>query len=168
MKITMSRELMRRKIMEDADTDIDAGYPTAILEELDMFLSQDTAPANDDELLRLKEAFGVFVRQLRRREKLSVEELSSIARVDEGELREIEHNPHHKPRPRTVHQLATIFKVPERAFMKLSGATVTNDNSFHEEAFRFAAMSDDMAKLSSAERKALNQYISFLAKYDGE
>jgi transcriptional regulator with XRE-family HTH domain len=168
MKMFIDRDLLRRKIMNDPEMEADAGFPVAALEGLGMFLPPELTPANDDETVRLKEAFGVFVRQLRRRDNMSVEDLCQMARVEEAELREIEHNPHHKPRPRTVHQLASIFRVPERAFMKLSGATVTNDNQFHEEASRFAAKSDDMAKLTSAERKALNEYISFLSKHNGD
>ncbi|RYG96074.1 MAG: XRE family transcriptional regulator [Alphaproteobacteria bacterium] len=168
MKMHISRDLLRQKIMADADNEADAGFPTHALEGIGMFLPPELNAANDDDTVRLKEAFGTLVRQLRRREKLTVEGLSIKARVEENELRLIEHDPHHRPRPRTVHQLANVFKLPERAFMKLSGATVTNDTSFYEEAYRFAAKSDDMAKLSLAERKALNDYISFLAKHNGD
>ena len=167
MKMFISREVLRKKIKEDPDLEVETRNNEIILEMLGMFRSPELNNADDDNV-RLKEAFGVFVRQLRRRDGVSVEDLSAKARVDEGELREIEHNPFHKPRPRTVHQLAAVFKIPERALMKLSGATVTNDNSFYEEASRFAAKSDDMTRLTSAERKALNDYIKFLAKYDGE
>lgn len=165
MKMYISRELLRSKIESDPDLEIDAGDAFNVLDQIGMFIPPEIVEPIED-TVRLKEAFGVFVRQLRRRDNLSVDDLSSRARIDAGELREIEHNPHHKPRPRTVHQLATVFKVPERAFMKLSGATVTNDNEFFEEASRFAAKSDDMAKLSLSERKALNEYINFLSKYE--
>ncbi|MET1113232.1 MAG: helix-turn-helix transcriptional regulator [Allosphingosinicella sp.] len=168
MKIHISREKLRQKIMNDPDLSEEAGFPTSALEGIGMFIPQELAAANDDESIRLKKAFGTLVRQLRRREKLTVECLASKARVAEEEIREIEHDPHHKPRPRTVHQLASVFQLPERALMKLSGATITRDTGFREEAYRFAAKSDDMAQLNTAERRALNDYISFLAEHNGE
>ena len=168
MKFLISRDKLRQKVTHEHDLMTEAGLPTSALEHIGMFLAPELTAANDEETVRLKEAFGTLVRQLRRREKLALEELAAKARVAEAELHNIEHDPHHKPRPRTVHQLASIFKLPERAFMKLSGATVTNDTEFCEEAYRFAAKSDDMAHLSPAERRALNDYISFLAKHNGE
>lgn len=166
MKMMISRDRLREKIMSDPDLDQEAGFPTAALETIGMFLSPGLVPANDDAALKLKAAFGVLVRQVRLREKFSVSDLSAKARIDEEEIRKIEHDPYHKPRPRTVHQLAAVFSLPERSMMKLSGATVTRDESFQEEAFRFAAKSDDMAKLSHAEQKALNDYIRFLSDYN--
>lgn len=168
MKMQISRDLLRQKIIADSDVEADAGFPTHALEEIGMFLPPELIAANDDGTARLKEAFGALVKQLRRREQLTIEALSSKARVEENELRLIEHDPHYRPRPRTVHQLANVFKLPERAFMKLSGATITTDASFYEEAHRFAANSVDMAKLNSAERKALNEYINFLANHNGD
>lgn len=167
MKMMISRDRLREKIMNDPDVDQEAGFPTSAFEAIGMFISPISSAANDDNVVRLKEAFGVFIHQLRRREKISIVDLSVKARVDEDEIRKIENDPHHKPRPRTIHQLAEFFKVPERSLMKLSGATVTLDHMFQEEAFRFAAKSDGMSKLTHSEQKALNEYIRFLADHNG-
>jgi transcriptional regulator with XRE-family HTH domain len=167
MKMMISRDRLREKIINDPDLDQEAGFPTSAFETIGMFISPSLAPANDDNVVKLKEAFGLFVRQLRRREKLSMSELSAKARIDEDEIWKIEHDLNHKPRPRTVHQLASVFNLPERSLMKLSGATITRDEAFQQEAFRFAAKSEDMAKLSHAEQKALNEYIRFLADHNG-
>lgn len=166
MKMLISRDRLREKILFDEDLDFEAGCPSHTLEDLGMFLPSDLATEAPDQQM-LKTAFGVFVKQLRRRDGVTIYELSQRARIDEDEVRKIEHDPHHKPRPRTVHQLATVFKVPERAMMKLSGATITHDSALKDEAFKFAARSDEMSKLSSAEQKALRDFIKFLAQHSG-
>ncbi|WP_457108660.1 helix-turn-helix domain-containing protein [Methylobacterium sp. P5_C11] len=166
MKMMISRDRLREKIMADADLDSEAGCPSHTLAEIGMFLPSELAEDGADRQ-KLKVAFGVLVRQLRRRDGVTIYELSQRARVDEDEVRKIEHDPSHKPRPRTVHQLAAVFKVPERAMMKLSGATITHDAALQDEAFKFAARSDDMSKLSSAEQKALRDFIKFLAQHGG-
>lgn len=56
------------------------------------------------------------------------------------------------------------MKVPERSLLKLSGAAVTRDEGFAEEAMRFAAKSDDMSKLSREEQRVLNEYVKYLTK----
>lgn len=164
MRMRVSREWLRRKIDEDPDVESDAGFPAALLEGLGMFIPGDLPEAEheDESVVRLKAAFGVFVRQLRLRRELSVVELADRVRVEEEELRAIEHDPHWKPRPRTVHQLSRYFNMPEREMMKLSGATRTHDAEFQEAAYRFAAKSDDLSKLTDAEREALDEYIKYL------
>lgn len=99
---------------------------------------------------------------------MTVSDLAAKARIEEKEIRKIEQDHQHVPRPRTIHQLAMVFKLPERALMKLSGATVTRDIQFREEACRFAAKSDGMATLSTEEQRELNRYIKFLSQHGGE
>ena len=164
MEILVSRDWLRKKISEDPDVESDAGMPAALLENLGMFLPGDMPEAEPEEetIVKLKFAFGVLIRQLRLREGLSVTELVDRVRVAEEDLRGIEHDPHHKPRPRVVHQLSKYFNMPEREMMKLSGATRTYNQKFQETAYRFAANSDDLSKLSDAERQALEEYIKYL------
>ena len=164
MQELVSRDWLRRKISEDPDVENDAGLPAALLEDLGMFMPSDLPEAEqeDERIVRLKFAFGILVRQLRLREDMTVAELADRARVAEEELRAIEHDPHCKPRPRTVHQLSQYFEMPEREMMKLSGATRTYDVAFQEAAYRFAAKSDDLSKLTDAERQALDEYIKYL------
>lgn len=165
MKMMISRDLLRSKILKDKDLPEEAGFPSAALEDLGMFLPRELTPANDDNIVKLKEAFGTLIRQLRRRDNFSTLELSVAASIEEEEVRQIEHDPHYKPRPRTVHKLAQVFKVQERSLMKLSGATVTMDQGFHDHAVRFAAKSDNMAKLSHSEQKILSEYIKYLTEH---
>jgi transcriptional regulator with XRE-family HTH domain len=142
----------------------DAGPFIGALESVGMFLPADLIPSDAGNAVRLVEAFGVLVRQLRRQKRWTVEELARQARVEAEDLRHIERDPHYRPRPRVVHQLATVFGVPERPLMKLSGATITRDTDFEEEALRFAAKSGDMSKLTHEEQRVLNDYIKYLNK----
>ena len=163
MKMLISQDWLRRKVESDPDVDGDAGPFIHALESIGMFLPPDisTAKAQPQPLL---EAFGVFVRQFRRQQQWTIEELSARAKVDVEDLRQIERNPRSPPRPRVVHQLASVMRVPERSLLQLSGAAISQDQEFAQEAMRFAAKSDDMAKLSREEQRALNEYVRYLNK----
>lgn len=162
MEMLISQDWLRRRIDADPDLDVEAGVSIGVLESIGMFLSADLVAPEDDKVVRLTEAFGVLVRQLRRRQQWTIDQLAQKARVDPNELRLIERDPQYRPRPRVVHQLAAVFKMPERSLMKLSGATVTRDQEFEEEALRFAAKSDDLSKLTRDEQRALNEYVKYL------
>lgn len=161
MEMLISQDWLRRKVESDPDMDSDAGPFINVLESIGMFLPPDIAPA-EPQSPRVVEAFGVLVRQFRRQKQWTVEELARRARVDAEDLRLIERQPQVRPRPRIVHQLSAVMGVPERALLKLSGAAVTRDQHFEEEALRFAAKSDDMSKLSREEQRALNDYVKYL------
>lgn len=167
MEMLVTRDWLRRKIESDLDIETDAGAPIAVLESVGMFLSCDPQEETSN-VVQLKQAFGVLIRQLRRRDQLTLEALAKRARINAEDLRQIEHDPHFKPRPRVVHQLADVFGVPVRPLMKLSGATVARDERFEEEACRFAAKSDDLSKLSRDEQSALNEYVKFLVTEAGK
>jgi len=164
MEMLISPDWLRHKVESDPDIDTDAGPAIYVLESIGMFLPTELNAIDKGKVVRLVEAFGVLVRQLRRGKQWSIDELAFKARVSADDLRQIERDPHFRPRPRVVHQLATVFGVPERALMKLSGATVTRDQAFEEEAMRFAAKSDDMSKLSREEQRVLNQYVKYLSE----
>lgn len=163
MEMQISREWLQRRIQNDPDVETDAGTPIDVLKSLGMFLSPELVQPVGGRNERLPQSFGVLIRQLRRRDQLSVEQLSKKARIDQEELRQIEHDPHFRAKPRMVHQLSTVFKIPTRSMMVLSGAMVANDDQIGEEAERFAAKSDDLSKLTREELKLLNQFVKFLS-----
>ena len=68
-------------------------------------------------------------------------------------------------RPRTLHQLATYFKIPAQALVALSPAAARRDPELDQAAVRFATDSDDISKLSPDERKSLNEFVKFLSDY---
>ena len=112
----------------------------------------------------LHRGLGVIVRLLRRKERLSIDELAQNARVAAVELRQIEDDPMFDPSPRTIFQLEQYFKLHERSLVVLSGA-VRVDNNIREEAVRFAASSENIQELTKEERKLLNQFVKFLRKH---
>ena len=164
MEILISQEWLQRRIDTDPVVDTDAGAPITVLRDIGMFLSPELVgedPARND---RLAHSFGVLIRHLRRRDGLSIENLAKKARIDPEQLRQVEHDPHYRAKPRLVFQLASVFEIPERSLMVLSGAMVGNDNALEEEAERFAAMSDDMSQLTRDERRLLNDFVKFLSE----
>jgi transcriptional regulator with XRE-family HTH domain len=164
MEMLISREWLRRKIEADPDVENDVGLSVGTMADLGMFLPPELQPDSDNNVVRLKEAFGALVRQLRLRDGLSISELAAKARIDQAELRQIEDDAHFRPRPRTVHQISLVFKLPERATMKLSGATVSRDPTFEEEAIRFAAKSADLSSLNSVELHTLKEFVKYLSR----
>lgn len=169
LEILVSRDWLRSRISADPDVETDAGAAFSEFEELGMFVAPDLVDApQKDSVKELSIAFGTLVRQLRRRDQLTVVELAKKADVEEEELRRIEHDASYKPRPRTVYQLANTFKVATERLMKLSGAKASNDERFKEEALKFAARSDDLSRLTDEERRLLNDFVAFLSKQEGD
>lgn len=163
MKMLIDDEWLRRTISADPDAECEAGRPAALLEDLGMFLSADLREGRDDPAVaQLHYAFGMFVRMLRKKEGLTVADLARQVRVDEEELRAIERDLHHKPRPRTVHQIAQRFKIYPHRMLKLSGATVNTNLKVREEALRFAAKSDDINSLTPDEQKMLAEFVAYV------
>lgn len=161
MEILVSRDWLRRKIEADPDLETDAGWPAEAIDNIGMFLPSELVDEASN-VVELKHAFGVLIRQLRRRDQVTVETLATKARVDADEIKRIERDPSYRPRPRTVHQIADYFRMPPRALMKLSGATITRDETLQEQAIRFAAKSDDLSKLSKDEQSVLDTFVRYL------
>lgn len=109
-------------------------------------------------------AFGIFIRLMRRRQKLSVEKLSELADIELAEAIEIEADSRHLPEARAVYQLAKFFGLPVGKLMQLSGLSAANDSRLVEESVRFAARSDSVEELSAHERAALDAFVSVLSE----
>ena len=109
-------------------------------------------------------AFGRLVQLMRRKLRLSIEQLAEKTSVDVEAILRIEDDLHHVPEPRTVYQLATIFKLPKQPFAQLSGLTVEKNVRLHQEAVRFAARSDSVAALTAEEQLALDQFVRVLSE----
>jgi len=149
-KMRPSEEWYRRRILKGEDIDPIAGpLPPDLIKAEGLPLGS-----------RL--AFGTFVRLERRGKKLSVAELASRLKVDEAEVRQIEHDPAYQARPRTIVSMADFFGVPSQALIKLSGAVRSTDARFKTEVLRFAAHSDDIVGLSREERAMLQEFVQLL------
>jgi transcriptional regulator with XRE-family HTH domain len=183
MKLHFDNDWLRQRIEEDGDVEIEAAAPELLLSELGFFMHEglvetpataaSAVPGSTDEnnvvdlAARRAErdmhyAFGLYV-QLKRKEKgFTRAELASRAKIDEEELRSIERDPHHVPRPRTVTQLASFFKDDVKKLMRLSGVIQGRDEALEQAALKFAAMSDDLARLDKEERALLNEFVKLL------
>ncbi len=117
-----------------------------------------------DDLPDMHRGLGTLIQMLRRRERLSPEQLASEARIDVGELRQIELDPTFDPNPRTIFQLEQYFKLPSRILVVLSGAVQVSEE-VREEVVRFAASSQNISKLSREEQNLLNQFVRFLREH---
>jgi transcriptional regulator with XRE-family HTH domain len=156
MKLLFSKDWLRRTIAADPDIDIEAGRPLVGDE-----LQSDVAVIGERNVVQLRVALGVLVRQLRLREQLSVAALAERARVPEDELRRVEHDPHYTARPRLIYQLSQYFNV-SLTKLSMSGATHAVNRSLYNQAVRYAAHSDDVSALTEEERRDLDAFVSLL------
>lgn len=156
MKLHFSREWLRNRISSDPDVEVEARSALR------------AAPADADSVMgernvvQLRLALGVLVRQLRLRERLSVAELAQQANISEDELRCVEHDPHYTAKPYLLFQLSTFFKVPLEKLSQLAGATHAVDRSLYNDAVRYAARSDDLVSLTDEERRGLDAFVALL------
>ena len=108
-------------------------------------------------------ALGKFVSLARRSRGLSIEALAKHADVEVGELLSIERDAQHLPETRTLYQLAIVFGVSQKKLMGLSGLTRPQDVRFVDEAIRYAALSESVARLTKEEQAALDGLIAVLS-----
>lgn len=160
MKLALTREWFERKAKLEGDLEIAAGVlardPSQ--QEVESELTSET-------VLGTRIAFATLVEYMRRRNGLTVEKLAERANVDVGEIRSIERDAHFRPEPRTVYQLASTFKLPNKALLQLSGNAAARDSAVYEHAMRFAARSgESVQNLSRDERRALEEFIARLAE----
>lgn len=108
--------------------------------------------------------FGVFLELLRRRDKLTREQLSAKADVDLSEIIQLETEQVDDVSPRTLYQLERCFQLNENTLSKLCGA-VTNIEGFKQSNIvRYAAQAKHANRLNNEEMYILNQVISLLDK----
>lgn len=117
----------------------------------------------------LRHGFSVMLQLLRRRERLTREELAQAARISADEIRRLEMEPSHVPSPRTIYQLERFFKLPERTLAVLSGAVKSqSEGELRQEVTRFAAHAKDIDHLSREEKKLLAEFVRFLSEHARE
>ncbi|MFN3858811.1 MAG: helix-turn-helix transcriptional regulator [Caulobacter sp.] len=160
MKLAFSREWFERKAKLEGDLEIAAGM-----------LARDPSPeeaapqSSSETDMETRFAFGSLVEAMRRRNGLTMEKLAEKASIDVAEIRNIERDAHHRAEPRTVYQLASTFGLPNKALLQLSGNAAARDAGMHEHAMRFAARSGESVQtLSKDEKRALEEFIAYLAK----
>lgn len=155
MELNLPKEWFEKHIKDEGDYDIGAGHPSMC----SFFQNENTG----GQIEELEEALGVLVNFKRREMGLSIEDLAKTARVDTVEIKNIECHTEHNINPRTIHQLATVFKLPTKALLKLSGSVDIHDDDLISEAVKFAARSEKIATLSRVEKKLLSEFVDFLS-----
>ena len=157
MKLVLTKEWLIRRAAIENGIDVAAGllarHPS--VEEL-----QSGAPSSSETRL----ALGPLVELMRRKHRMSMEELAEKARVDLAEIVSIERDPSFQPEPRTVYQIAAALGLPSKGLLQISGNTVTKDQAFRDQAVRFAARSGSIERLSREEQRALDEYVAFLSE----
>jgi transcriptional regulator with XRE-family HTH domain len=146
--------------LEDADYD---GHSLSMLHRVAEALKQKLTvemTAMDPDVAASRRAFLLFLRMLRRREGLSVDELAKRAGIDRTELLAIEWNNGYRPTPLTLHKLGEFYGLPQRRLAALAGAV--HDDAVSEHASRFAAQSESFAKLTREERRVVDEFVKFL------
>jgi len=118
--------------------------------------------AGSPEVSKLKYAFRLLVRLLRRQRGLSVTALAGNIDLDADEIRAMESDSCYRPSPLVLHKLSEFYGIPERRMLELAGAVKEVPDEFQENASRFAAHSESFAELSEEERGALDKFMSFL------
>lgn len=157
MKFAISREWCAEKGKMEAGAEIGAG-----LLGVDPLLSGDegrVAVLDDSRI-----AFGRFVHLNRRKLKFTYEALAEKADIEIVELMNIEHDASYEPEPRTIYQLATVFRVDQKKLMELAGLRKPKGGSYIEEAVRYAARSESLEDLNELERAALDAMVAVLSE----
>lgn len=148
--------------LEDADYN---GHSLTMLNRIATAMNQRltvTMTAADSAVGTLQYVFHVVLQGLRRAQGLGIDDLSQRIDVEADELRALERGPQTKPHPRTVYKLSQFYGVSNRRLLQLAGAVREIPQDIRDHASRFAAKSESFAKLSSQERKNLDEFVKFL------
>ncbi|SIO58447.1 hypothetical protein SAMN05444166_5682 [Singulisphaera sp. GP187] len=150
------RDWFLKRAKEEANTFICVGGLACSLRNVD--------PSGHTHRSHGKLAFARLIRLQRRNLRLTTVQLAEKADIDLDELVSIETGDDFVPEPRTISQLGKALRLPEQRLMQLSGLTEARDEQFNQAAVRFAASSEPLEKLSSEERKALEEFVRILAR----
>jgi transcriptional regulator with XRE-family HTH domain len=148
--------------LEDADYE---GHSLTMLDRIARALNQRVKvlmASGDQQAERLRDVFRELVRGLRRERELTVDELAKKLEMDRNEIIAMERNPGYRPSPVVLHKLGQLYGIPTRRLAALAGAIKETPEGLVEEASRFAAQSDSLAKLSRQERQVLDRFVNFL------
>jgi HTH-type transcriptional regulator, competence development regulator len=161
MKYSIPKERILSASHDDEGYEIAAGF-SALTPDFSANVPCDCSDANVEESVD-RCAFSSLIQLLRRAKKLTVGRLAELARVEASELLMIENDMRYLPRPRTVHQLAQFFGLPENRLIELSSLKTVKNHNLQDAAVRFAANAKNISELSREEQSALNEFVKFLS-----
>jgi transcriptional regulator with XRE-family HTH domain len=148
--------------LEDSDYD---GHSLSMLNRIAEAMQKKlmvVMTAKDPEVGTLRQAFHLCMQMLRRKQRLTIDQLATKTDVDRDELVAMERNPGYRPSPLTLHKLSQFYGIPQKRLLVLAGAIKEVPQEFSEHASRFAAQSESFANLTSEEKKALDEFMSVL------
>lgn len=165
MKLHFSNDWIRQTIAADPDSDPEAGPtvgPPSAIASAPTARDKNLAVLGEHNVLQIRMALGVLMRQLRFSRGLSIAELAERAQVAEDELRQVERDPHYTALPRLIFQLSEYFAVSFSALSQVAGTTQEVDQVLYNEAVKYAAHSDEAAALTHEQRTALDVFVSLV------
>ncbi len=148
--------------LEDADYE---GHSLSMLGRIARALNQRLMvlmTADDEEIGTVRYVFRVIMQDLRRKYRLSIDELAQKLDIDREEVIAMERNYGYRPSPLTLHKLSEFYGIPHRQLAALAGAIKDLPDEFQEHVSRFAAQSESFAKLTKEEKKVLDEFVGFL------
>jgi len=148
--------------LEDADY---GGHSLSMLQRVAEALEQKVqvrmTPA-DPEAGTIRFAFREIMRGLRKRKGLTLDELADRIGADREELAAMERQESYQPSPHLLDKLSRFYELPQQKLAELSGAVSDVEPALREQASRFAAQLESFAMLTAAERRTVDEFVSFL------
>jgi ribosome-binding protein aMBF1 (putative translation factor) len=148
--------------LEDADYD---GHSLSMLSRIAKALSKQLSVLMTEEDPTADETRFVFrevVKNLRRRERLSIASLAKAIDLEAEEIVAMERHDHYRPSPLVLHKLSRFYEVSQVRLAALAGAVSEVPDDLREEASRFAAQSQSFAKLTKEEKRVLDEFVKVL------
>jgi transcriptional regulator with XRE-family HTH domain len=106
--------------------------------------------------------FREVVRGLRRKQRLTPEELAAKLGLDRDEVIAMERQDDYRPSPLTLFKLSKFYGISQQNLAILAGAISDAPHEFQQEVSKFAAQSESFSKLTREEQQILDEFIKFL------
>lgn len=155
----VDREWLRR--MADAEEQCGSVSVGGLAADLGEFRS--AALGTNAESVSSALALARLVKLWRREQGLTVEDFAKRAGLSEFEVVGVESG-EMVPEPRVLFQLSQAIKISYDKLMYIAGHMIDREGQLMHAAYRFAARSESMEKLTRQEEEALHEFINTLAQ----
>jgi transcriptional regulator with XRE-family HTH domain len=148
--------------LEDSDYD---GHSLPMLERIAKALNKRVKVTIEAPQVRedtVHYAFRRLVQNARRRSGMTIGQASKQLDIHSTELERLESDTSHHPSVATLNKLSHFYGINQERLAGLAGAVKNVPTELKKQASKFAAEPEPCAKLSSAERKALDEFMQFL------
>lgn len=148
--------------LEDADYE---GHSLSMLNRIAKALNQQVQVVmrpKERNIESIRLAFREMIRGLRKERGLTIHQLARIIESSAEELAELERDSTYRPSPLMLHRLSRYFDIPQRKLALLAGAIKDVPAAFCQHASSFAAKSESFSKLTTEEKKLLDEFVKFL------